>query len=44
MYYIGIDPGKDGSLAILTEEKGSMPILVPFDEVLASKELEKVSG
>lgn len=44
MYYIGVDPGKDGCLAILTDEKGAMPTLVPFDEYAVSEELRKIAG
>lgn len=44
MYYIGIDPGKDGAVAVLTDEKGAMPTIIPFDEVNASEALQEVSG
>lgn len=44
MYYIGIDPGKDGCVAILTDKKGAMPTMIPFDEVNASEALQEVSG
>lgn len=44
MYYIGIDPGKDGCAAILTDEKGAMPTMIPFDEVNASEALQEISG
>ena len=44
MYYIAIDPGKDGCAAILTDEKGAMPTMIPFDEVNASEALQEISG
>lgn len=44
MYYIGIDPGKDGCVAILTDKKGAMPTMIPFDGVNASEALQEVSG
>lgn len=44
MYYIGIDPGKDGALAILSGEPCAVPQITLFDEkeVVAALEAIKI--
>lgn len=44
MYYIGIDPGKDGCVAILSDEKGAIPSITVFDETEVSEALRNISG
>lgn len=44
MYYIGIDPGKDGCVAILSGGEGALPTITYFDESEVVTALEAVHG
>ena len=44
MYYIGVDPGKDGALAILSGKEGALPEITYFDEIAVVKALEAIRG
>ena len=44
MFYIGVDPGKDGCVAVLSDEPGALPVLTPFDETTVTQALEALQG
>lgn len=44
MYYIGIDPGKDGCVAILSGDEGALPAITYFEETAVVEALEAVKG
>ena len=40
MYYIGADPGKDGAMAVLTDDHSALPVITYFDESSVVNALE----